>query len=99
MSTTTVLRRLGVITEQEVSDHHQGTFVVEGSRGFSLLCEKFPGGKVNRQLTKSFVTVLSGLAGMKIPRDFQRRESLLVKWLDDNYDVLKPFCEFIEIQS
>jgi hypothetical protein len=97
MSTST-LRRRGILTEQQVSDQHQGTFHVADSRGFALLREKFPDRRVTHELTKSFLTVLSGLADIKIPRDFKRRGSLLVKWLDDHYDALKPFVDMIEIQ-
>jgi hypothetical protein len=87
----------GRISEQELADFNQGSFMAEGSRGLSLIREKFPDGFLSRRLLLSFATIISGLANRPLPRDLTRRQILLLKWLDDGYDALKPYMQFVTI--
>jgi hypothetical protein len=87
----------GTISEHELADFNQGNFMAQGSRGLSLIRDKFPDGFLSRRLLLSFATIISGLANRPLPRDLTRRQILLVKWLDEGYDILKPYAQFVSI--
>jgi hypothetical protein len=84
-------------TEHDRADYHQGDFAACGSRGLQLIREKFPVGLLSRRLLLSFATIVSGLSNRRLPRDFTRRQILLLKWLDQEYDAIKPYVQFVNI--
>jgi hypothetical protein len=86
-------------SEHDLADYHQGDFSPRGSRGLALIREKFPEGFLTRRLLLSFATIISGLSNRRLPRDFTRRQVLLLKWLDEEYDAIKPYAQFVEISK
>jgi hypothetical protein len=84
-------------TEHDLANYYQGDFSPSGSRGLALVQEKFPDGFLTRRLLLSFATIISGLSNRRLPRDLTRRQVLLLKWLDDEYDAIKPYAQFVEI--
>jgi hypothetical protein len=85
------------MSERAIADLRLGTFSSQGSRGLEMLHRMFPSGEMTRRAMYSFASILGALANVRLERDFSRRKDLLVKWFDDNYDVLEPFLHFVEL--
>lgn len=80
-----------MLTEREISQTLLDDFVVEGSLGQQLI-ERLTGGKdLRRESLVTLTSCLSVLIDSRIPRDYRRRKSLLVKWLDTHYHQIAPF--------
>ena len=82
-------------SEREITQMLLGDFTVEGSMGQQLI-ERITGHKDLRTVPLlSLTTCLSELIDVRIPRDYRRKKTLLVKWLSDHYYQLLPFVEDI----
>jgi hypothetical protein len=86
-----------VANERDLANRNQGDFRPEGSRAMALMLEKYPVGMLTRNLVLSFCDVLSGVSGIRLPRDLKRRRALLLKWLEDHYDKLKAIADLMEL--
>jgi hypothetical protein len=82
--------------ERAIADAKLDGFHEDGSRGQALLERIYPGGHLTRRALYSFLSIISALAGVPLERHMTRRRSLLVKWLDVNYDCLEPYIKFVE---
>jgi hypothetical protein len=84
-------------TERDIADFHMGDFDPELSRGISLARMVLPEGELTRRFLFSWASLLAGISHLRLPRDSTRRRDLLIKWLDDNYDVLHPFVTLFQL--
>jgi hypothetical protein len=84
-------------SERDIAEFQLGDFNPELSRGMSLARMVLPEGELTRRILFSWATLLAGLAHLRLPRNSTRRRDLLIKWLDDNYDELKPFATLCQM--
>jgi hypothetical protein len=87
----------GTMSERNIADFWQGHFKAEGSRGEALLREFCPDGDMTRRSLYTFASLLASVAGVPLSRDLTRRRDLLVKWVDDNCDALRPYLSFFRL--
>jgi hypothetical protein len=85
------------MTEHDVAQVHLGNFNADGSRGMTLARMILPEGELTRRLLFSLASLLAGISHQRLPRDSTRRRDLLVKWLDDNCDLLSPYIPLFEL--
>lgn len=79
-------------TEKDNSDYLLGDFDVLNSNGMKLLRIISP-----QELTKDSILAvcltLKYCIDKPLPRDYIRRKSLLIKWLDSYYDLCLPYIQ------
>jgi hypothetical protein len=85
------------MSERDIAELNLGDFVPDNSRGMILARRFLPEGEMTRRLLFSCASLLAGIAHQRLPRDSTRRRDLLIKWLDDNYDVLRPYVDFFQL--
>lgn len=86
-------------TEKEVANNLLDGFIARGSKG-ELLIERVIGIKIN-QITLTGLTqiakFISELSDTKFPRNYKRKKDLIVKWFDDNHDIIESYISNIQI--
>lgn len=75
-------------TEKERAKILLGDFVVKGSKGLQFIENFFDSELkvISLHSMQSFAKIFSELIKKQLPRDIQRKKSLLVKWFDDHYE-------------
>jgi hypothetical protein len=78
--------------EKEISDMHEGDFVVAGSRGLKFLDAILDGEALafDRKSLIALAMLFSAISNVRFPRDFTRRRTLIIKWFDQNLEALQP---------
>lgn len=84
--------------ERDISDQHMGEFRPEGSRGLAFLNERYQGSSLTRKSLIHLAMMFSVIGNLQFPRDFKRRRNLIVKWFDDNIDILEPLGTIISTE-
>jgi hypothetical protein len=81
-------------------DEREKSFISEKLRGFvpteSLawagLTELF-GKDISQEQLQSLAQIMSGLTHFDLSREFKRRKQMLIKWFDENWDVIGPLIQ------
>lgn len=81
-------------------DKYESDFVKEKLKGFdpktsrawTSLTSRY-GPKINQNQLLSLAEVVSYQLNVGLFREYKRRKEMLIKWFDENYDVVWPFVE------
>lgn len=87
-------------SEKVVTMNLLGNFVVQGSRGEKLI-EEILGTSlkdVSRNGLIRVAMIVSKLIQQKFPRNFGRRKDLIVKWFQDNEELINNVKQFVTIR-
>ena len=57
------------------------------------------GASIKQPELLSIATVLAQNANIKLDRDAKRRKSVLVKWFEENWAVIKPFLDYVVLED
>lgn len=74
-------------------------FVMKGSQGENLI-ESIIGVRLNQISLTALIQItqiISELASIKFPRNYKRKKDLIVKWFNDNIDIIDEYKDFIQI--
>lgn len=74
-----------------------GDFDPYHSRGWELI-QYLTHHQVSRHALISIATILAGIIGIPFERDYSRRKDLVIKWFDQNYELIMPFKDCFEIE-
>jgi hypothetical protein len=85
------------MTERDIAEFRLGGFHADNSRAAQEFRVLYPYGELTRRSLYSFASLVATLAEVKLPRDFTRRKDLLLKWFDDNFEVVGPYLRFFEL--
>ena len=77
-----------LISEKEKTKKLLDGFNPKGSRGEILVHKLLPVERASQNLLISVAQIISSLIGKKLKRDYKRKKTLLIKWFDDNYDII-----------
>jgi hypothetical protein len=83
--------------EREISDQHLGEFKPQGSRGLAFINKLCQSERLTRRALVALAYPFSYVSGIPFRRDFSRRRDLVVKWFDDNIDLLEPLATVIQV--
>lgn len=88
-----------VVSESIISQNLLGDFVARGSRGESLIEELtgMPIESISKKGLSDLAAVLSRLGEIKINRNIYRRKDLLIKWFQDNEEVINALKSYVTI--
>jgi hypothetical protein len=87
-----------IYSEKVVAEALMDSFQAAESRGWQLLTRMTRGRGLPREQMIQIARIFSLLAGIDLPRAFTRRRDLVVKWFDDNFEVLEPFMTVIHLR-
>lgn len=71
-------------------------FDVENCRAIKLLKEAYGKGIVHQEV-KSLAHVICDVSNLKLDRDEKRDSKLLIKWFDDNIEVIEPLIKNLSL--
>ena len=57
------------------------------------------GASIKQPELLSIATVLAQNANIKLDRDAKRRKSVLIKWFEENWAVIKPFLDYVVLED
>jgi hypothetical protein len=83
-------------TEQESADALSGDFDSRNSRALAMLHKKYPV-ELSLAILRSLTMIISIIADVPLRRNLTRRKSLLLKWIEDNYEALEPVFNDLEL--
>ena len=86
-------------TERAITRQHLGTFDPDHSKGCELALRFLNGAAVTTRALKMLVAVLSKMARLPVPRDYQRSKRLLILWFDQNYDDLSRLTDYVTVNT
>jgi hypothetical protein len=84
-------------TEKERANASEAGFRVAGSLGEFFIGMVCPWGDVTLKDLKIIAITCEFLTGIVFPRDFQRRRSLIFKWLSDHYHEIAPIAQIVKL--
>jgi hypothetical protein len=73
-------------------------FDLEQSEAWKAIVDQFTVGVTHAEL-KSIADVLCNLTGLKLDRDAQRDNRVLIKWYQENWDALQPHVRSIHLRD
>ena len=57
------------------------------------------GSSIKQPELLSIATVLAQNANIKLDRDAKRRKSVLIKWFQENWQVIRPFLDYVVLEE
>ena len=75
--------------EKELVKEYLGNFITEKSRAYRTLCQWGLDQK-NQTTYVTIATVISVNHGINLPRLCKKYKGPIIKWFDDNYDIVFP---------
>lgn len=87
-------------TEKELSQNLLGDFKVQNSKGKELIEEIF-GVELKLISNTALINVtlvVSNMICQKCPRNFKRKKDLIVKWFDDNAELINAIKCYIQVK-
>lgn len=87
-------------SEKVVTRNLLDGYKAEGSRGEALI-EQIMKTKLKKASRVGLIQIgsmLGELIGIKFPRNFKRRRDLIVKWFEDNEELILPYIPFLTIE-
>lgn len=87
----------GTSSEKEIADAILSDFNAKKSKAFKLLKLTSIDDIDNISLGK-LCYALSICIEQKIPRNYKRRKELMIKWIDDYYDLCLKYIKYIKIE-
>ena len=68
------------------------------SRAYTFLCKRF-GPKMSQQEMLSLAQVVTDTLDIPLDREASRRKKVLIKWFDENYDVISKHIHKIHMRD
>jgi hypothetical protein len=84
--------------ERRASDILQGEFNPKNSRVLAVLEKLTPDASLDRLSLVALTKVIGAVIGVKMPRNFTRRRSLILKWLDMHLILWEPLAHTIVLE-
>lgn len=84
-------------TEAANSNHLQGNFDAGNSKGLDLL-RSITDDNLTKKSILTVCLALSGLIKKPLLRDYKRRKTLLIKWIDDNYEQCALYMPYLSFE-
>lgn len=87
-------------SEKVVAHNLLNGFKAEGSRG-EILIEKLMQTQIKKTSRVGLIqlgSILGDLIGKKFPRNFKRQRDLVVKWFEDNEELIDPFIQYLTVE-
>lgn len=89
------MKNRGNSSEKETADFLQGSFIVQNSKGLDLL-KSISNEDLKNKSIENLCCILSIFINKPFPRNFRRRKSLMIKWIDDYYDLCEPYVNQLQ---
>ena len=83
-----------IYREQQRVKKRLKDFEYRDSRAWTFLCQRF-GPRVGQTELQSIAELISGTQQIKLDRDAKRRKVVLVKWFEENWDVIERLLTYI----
>lgn len=84
------MKNRGNSSEKETADYLQGSFNVQNSKGLDLL-KSISNEDLKNESIEDLCRILSILINKPFTRNSKRRKALMIKWIDDYYDLCEPY--------
>ena len=90
--------RLSTTKEKErIADRLSG-FNPKDNMVWHEITQRF-GSTIKQPELLSIATVLAQNANIKLDRDAKRRKSVLVKWFEENWTIIKPYLDYVVLED
>ena len=87
-----------VTKEKERIANRLGNFNPKDTPVWREITQRF-GSSIKQPELLSIATVLAQNANIKLDRDAKRRKSVLVKWFEENWQIIRPYLDYVVLEE
>ena len=88
----------GVTKEKERIANRLANFHPKDTVVWREITQRF-GSSIKQPELLSIATVLAQNANIKLDRDAKRRKSVLIKWFQENWQIIRPFLDYVVLED